>query len=61
MNRRDVIAASRDLFAARSQHDLFNRLCAHLGRAPTSAELRTWVNSVFGPFHIDAELLKRCT
>ena len=44
-----------DLFEARNVSDLITRLAAHLGRKPTPAELRRWVNTVLGPWAITDE------
>lgn len=44
-----------DLFDARNVSDLIDRLESYLGRKPTASELRTWVNTVLGPWAITDE------
>ena len=42
-----------ELFDAENVDQLFALLGQYLQRNPTAAELRTWTNTVLGPWHIE--------
>lgn len=50
----------RELFEARNVSELFELVTAYLGRKPTVREMRTYTNTVLGPWHIPADVSERC-
>ena len=48
------------IFDSRDPADVFARVAKYLGRPPTSRELRVWVNTALGPWHIPSEVCAMC-
>jgi len=55
------IAIGNKIFSSKTVRELFDALRPHLERAPTSAELRTWTNTVLGPYDIPQDVLSECS
>ncbi len=48
------------LFEARNPAQVLEAVTRYKGEPPTVAGLRTWVNTILGPWHIPAEVNARC-